>query len=144
MELTVVEKTAGSENFSYSMGLMSLGYVYLAEKKYEKAEPYIQKAMKIHEQLTGPQKMILVSSKHMLCRIYEGLGEAAKSEPCNRELVTLMEPVYGANNAALAPALAGESKALRELGRSVEADDLDRRRQSLEQTAPGPKSVPNH
>jgi hypothetical protein len=102
--------------------------------------------VQLHEQLTGPQKMILVPSKHMLCTIYEGLGQPGKSELCHRELIPLMEQVYGANNAALAPVLAGESKALRELGRSVEADDIDRRMQSLQQTTRGANSqmVPNH
>ncbi len=44
---------------------------------------------------------------------------------------------YGPNSAALAPALAGESKALRALGRSVEADDIERRMQTLKPLAPG-------
>ena len=122
------------------MGLMAVGSVYLSEKKYQEAEPYIQKAVKLHEQLTWPQKMILVSSKRMLCTIYQGMGQPDKSEQCHRELIPLMEQVYGANNAALAPVLAGESKALRELGRSAEADEVDRRMQSLQQNNPGPNS----
>jgi len=96
--------------------------------------------------LTGPQRMALVASKRMLCAIYDGLGEPAKAEPCSRQLLTLMEQVYGANSPALAPVLAGESKALRQLGRTAEADDVDRRMQSLKQITVGPNStmVPTH
>jgi tetratricopeptide (TPR) repeat protein len=145
-ELTLAEKNAGNDNFSYSMGLMSVGYVYLTEKQYAKAEPYIQKAVNIHEQLTGPQRMILVSSKKMLCTVYDGLSQTDKAEPCYRQLLPLMEQVYGANSQALAPVLTGESQALRALGRTAEADDVDRRMQSLQPIAAGqlPRMVPTH
>ena len=145
-ELTLAEKNAGNDNFSYSIGLMSVGYVYLTEKQYAKAEPYIQKAANIHEQLTGPQRMILVSSKQMLCTVYDGLSQTDKAEPCYRQLLPLMEQVYGANSQALAPVLTGESQALRALGRTAEADDVDRRMQSLQPVAPGqlPRMVPTY
>jgi len=145
-ELTLAEKNAGNDNFSYSIGLMSVGYVYLTEKQYAKAEPYIQKAANIHEQLTGPQRMILVSSKQMLCTVYDGLCQTDKAEPCYRQLLPLMEQVYGANSQALAPVLTGESQALRALGRTAEADDVDRRMQSLQPVAPGqlPRMVPTY
>lgn len=38
-ELALAEKNAGNDNFSYSIALMALGYVYLGEKQYAKAEP---------------------------------------------------------------------------------------------------------
>lgn len=102
--------------------------------------------MKIHEELTGPQRMVLISSNRLQCTIYDGLGQTEKAESCYRQLLPLMEQVYGANNAALAPILTGESEALRELGRTAEADDVDRRMQSLQPMAPGPNStmVPTH
>jgi|GEM_PF-1414633 len=136
-ELTLTEKNAGSDSFSYSKGLMTLGYVYIAEKKYEKAQPYLEKAVKIHEQLSGPQGMIVVASKRMLCMIYDSLGEPAKAEPCTAQLLTIMEKFYGPNSPALAPILASESKSLRELGRSAEADDVERRMQALQQPTGG-------
>jgi tetratricopeptide (TPR) repeat protein len=144
-ELTLAEKKAGNDNLRYSRALMALGYVFVAEKKYDSAKPYLEKLVKIHEQLTGPQRMILVASKRMLCTVYDGLGEPAKAEPCNWQLVTLMTDVYGPNNAALAPVLASQSKELRELGRSAEADDVDKRMQSLQPAAGlNPAAGPTH
>jgi len=77
--------------------------------------------------------MILASSKKVLCTIYDSLGQPEKAEPCNRQLLNVMEKYYGTNNAALAPILASETKALRGLGRGAEADDVERRRQALQQ-----------
>jgi tetratricopeptide (TPR) repeat protein len=125
--LAISEKNAGDDSFSYSKSLMTLGYAYSVEKKYEKAEPYFEKAVKIHEQMTGPQGIMVVGSKRLLCATYDSLGQSAKAESCNQQLLTLMEKFYGANSPALAPILASESKALRELGRNAEADDVDRR-----------------
>jgi tetratricopeptide (TPR) repeat protein len=137
-DLTLSEKNAATDNLSYSMSLMTIGYVYYTEKNYEKAEPYIEKAVKIHGQLSGPQAMILVSSQGVLCMIYDALGQPANAEPCDSQLLKLVEQYYGANSPALAPILASESKALRDLGRSVEADSVDRRMQSLQQAAVDP------
>jgi hypothetical protein len=74
-----------------------------------------------------------VSSKKVLCTIYDTLGQPEKAEPCSRQLLELMEKYYGTNSAALAPVLAGEAKALRGLGRGAEADDVERRMQALQQ-----------
>jgi hypothetical protein len=50
------------------------------------------------------------------------------------------QQVYGANSAVLAPVLASESKALRALGRTAEAEEIDRRMSGLQQNTPGPNS----
>ena len=137
-ELTIAEKNAGTNSLSYSFALMTLGYVYYTQKQYEYAAPYLDKAVKIHEQLSGPQAMIVVSSKQMLCQTYDGMGQPAKAEACSRELLPLVEKAFGANSTALAPLLKLDAKALRELGRGGEADEVERRMQSLQQAAVTP------
>jgi tetratricopeptide (TPR) repeat protein len=132
-DLAIGEKNSGTDSFSYSMSLMVIGYVLMAENKFSEARPYLEKAVKIHEELSGPQAMVLVSSKRLLCSVYDSLQQPAKAEPCNRAELTLLEKYYGANSTALAPVLSSESKSLRELGRSAEADDIDRRLQALHQ-----------
>jgi tetratricopeptide (TPR) repeat protein len=131
--LTMAEKNAGTNSFSYSLALMTLGYVYFVQKQYAKAEPYMAKAVEIHQQLSGPQAMIIVSSKQMLCTIYDGTGQAAKAATCASELTPVMEQAYGENSQALVPLLTLRSKALRELGRVTEADQVDQRKKSLTQ-----------
>lgn len=133
--LTIAEKNAGTNSFSYSIALMTLGYVYYSQKQYAIAEPYMSRAVEIHQQLSGPQAMIIVSSKQMLCTIYDGLKKATKTEACARELLPVMEQAYGSNSTALAPLLTLEAKALRELGRAPEAEQVELRKESLTQTA---------
>lgn len=132
--VSMSEKSNGNDNLSFSMSLMTLGEVYLTEKRYEKAKPYFERAVKIHEQLSGPQAMILVSSKKRLCIVYDALGDLAQAEPCNRQLVPLMEQAYGANTSLLAPILTSEAKELRGLGREREAEEVERRIQTLSQS----------
>ena len=131
--LEMAEKNAGTNSFSYSLALMALGYVYFSQKQYTKAEPYITKAVEIHQQLSGPQAMIIVSSKQMLCRIYDGMGQPAKAVMCASELTAVMERAYGENSQALVPLLTLRAKALRELGRVTEADQVEQRKKSLTQ-----------
>ena len=131
--LTIAEKNAGTNSFSYSIALMALGYVYFTQKEYAKAEPYMAKAVEIQQQLSGPQAMIIVSSKQMLCTIYDGMGQAAKAATCAKELTPVMEQAYGENSKALVPLLTLQAKALRELGRVTEADQVDQRKNSLTQ-----------
>jgi uncharacterized protein HemY len=103
------------------MGLITLGYVYYTEKQYEKAAIYLEKAVKIHQNLTGPQEMSLIGSERLLCMVYDAMDKPAKAETCNHQLLPLMEKFYGENNPALAPVLTSEAKALRALGREAEA-----------------------
>jgi tetratricopeptide (TPR) repeat protein len=136
--LTIAEKNGGTSSLSYSIGLMTLGYVYYTQKQYAKAEPYMARAVEIHEQLSGPQAMIVVSSKQMLCTIYDGLGQAAKAATCASELMPVMEKAYGTNSKALAPLLTLQAKALRALGRAGEAEEAERRMESLTQATVTP------
>jgi tetratricopeptide (TPR) repeat protein len=136
-ELKVNQRNYGENSMGYSMGLMTMGIVYYTEKQYAKAEPYVLRAVKIHEALSGPEEVTLLSSKRILCTLYDLMSQAAKAEACDRELLPLMEKYYGAKNAALAPVLASEAKALRELKRDSEAGGVEKRLQTLQQPIAG-------
>jgi len=64
-------------------------------------------------------------------------GQPAKSEPCYRDLVALLENTYGDKSPALAQPLASQAKALRALGRAPEADAVEKRLQELQQPSAG-------
>jgi tetratricopeptide (TPR) repeat protein len=135
--LKLNEKNMGDNSMGYSMGLITLGYVYYTEKQYEKAAIYLEKAVKIHQNLTGPQEMSLIGSERLLCMVYDAMDKPAKAETCNHQLLPLMEKFYGENNPALAPVLTSEAKALRALGREAEAIEVEKRLQSLQQPVAG-------
>jgi tetratricopeptide (TPR) repeat protein len=135
--LKLNEKNTGDTSMGYSMSLMTLGFVYYTEKQYEKAAIYLEKAVKIHENLTGPQAIWLLGSEKVLCTVYDAMERPAKAETCNHQLLLLMEKFYGENNPALAPVLTSEAKALRALGREAEAIEIEKRLQSLQQPVAG-------
>jgi tetratricopeptide (TPR) repeat protein len=135
--LKLNEKNMGDTSMGYSMSLVTLGFVYYTEKQYEKAAIYLEKAVNIHKNLTGPQEMSLIGSERLLCIVYDAMGKPVKAETCNHQLLPLMEKFYGANNPALAPVLTSEAKALRALGREAEAIEIEKRLQSLEQPVAG-------
>lgn len=63
------------------------------------------------------------------------------AEPCNRSLVPLFEKVYGTNTPFLIPILSSQAKELRALGRTTEAESVERRIQTL--PAPPAKAASN-
>jgi hypothetical protein len=52
-------------------------------------------------------------------------------EPCDRQLLVVLEKQYGPKSPQLASTLASESQALRSLGRAKEAADVDNRLASI-------------
>ena len=78
-----------------------------------------------------------VGSTGTLCRLYDSLKQPVKAEACDRRLIVVMEKTYGANSPVLASTLASEAKALRDLGRSAEAEMVEKRLQELQQPAAG-------
>jgi hypothetical protein len=65
------------------------------------------------------------------------MAQPAKSEPCYRDAIALVEKTYGDKSPALAQPLASEAKALRALGRNSEADAVEKRLQQLQQPSAG-------
>jgi tetratricopeptide (TPR) repeat protein len=133
-ELSINEKSYGTNSIGYSIALMTMAHVFETEKQYAKAIPYAEQAVKLHESLAGPKSIPLLSSKKLLCSLYDSLDQPATIESCDRELLPIMEALYGTNNAALAPVLASQAKALRGLGRTNEATKVEDRLKSLQQS----------
>jgi tetratricopeptide (TPR) repeat protein len=135
--LNLSQKNQGDTSIGYVMGLRAIGELYYAEKQYEKGLPFALQGVKTGEILFGPEGMQLVGSKGLVCRYYDGLSQAEKAEACDRQLIPLIEKTYGENSPVLAPALTSRAKALRALGRSVEAEGVEKRLQGLQNSTVG-------
>lgn len=131
------QKNQGDTSFGYFMGLRAISELYYSEKQYEKAMPFALQGVKTGEILFGPEGMQLVGFRGLVCRLYDGLNQANKSEACDRQLIPLQEKAYGENSPYLAPTLTSHAKALRALGRNAEAEDVEKRLRGLQKSTVG-------
>jgi hypothetical protein len=74
-----------------------------------------------------------------LCYVYDQWGKPDKSAPCHARLVALEEKQFGPDSPYLVRDLTAEAEALRKLGRTSEADQIQKRLQSL----PSAQANPN-
>lgn len=136
--LEVNRKAYGENSAGYAEMLRTVGGLYTYQKAYEKAEPYLVQATDIEERLYGkggqfsPTPLINLPS---LCALYEVWGKPEKLEPCDSRLIAAMEKQFGTDSAYLEQPLTREAKTLRTLGRSAEAEQVERRLKSLQPSA---------
>ena len=66
-----------------------------------------------------------------LCTLYSSWEKPGKAEPCYERALGILEKQFGANSPVLVSALAGESKALRDLGHVDQAAQVEKRAESI-------------
>jgi len=98
--------------------LHGIGYIYLA---------YFLRALRTEEALHGNDSMILVPLVGELSYLYDGWGKPDKAEPYYHQAVTIIEKQYGDSSPVLESLLTKDAAELRTLGKSDEADALDKR-----------------
>jgi hypothetical protein len=65
------------------------------------------------------------------CNLYDKWRKPDKLEPYDRQLLAVLEKQFGPNSPQLATTLTSEAHALRSLGRSQEAADVENRLASI-------------
>jgi len=128
----VNQKTFGETSKQVADSLTILTRVYLMQKAYDKAEPYLLRAVKIDESLFGREAVVLLMPLGTLCSLYDNWEKPDRSEPCDRQLLTILEKQFGENSPQLVSTLASEAKALRSLGRTEEAAQVEKRLESIQ------------
>lgn len=130
--LDVNEKTFGEANENVADCLRFVAHVYVAQGDYDKAETYLLRAVQINELVFGTNQTTFSGVPLWeLCNLYDKWNKPDKAEPRYREMLVSLENQYGTDSPVLISALVGESKALHQLGRSEEAENVDKRLQSL-------------
>lgn len=124
------EKVFGEGSDAVAQSLRVASMAYLAQKDYAKAEPYLLRALRTEDSLGGgsPYLLIVLSD---LSYLYDGWNKPDKSEPYYRRIIALIEKQYGPNTPILEAVLVKDAAALRSLGRTNEADQVDQRLTSL-------------
>jgi tetratricopeptide (TPR) repeat protein len=108
--------------------------LYMAQQSWQKAEPYLVRAVKAVEVANGPDDGLVLVPLWGLCDLYDRMGKADQSQPCWHRATGLMEKQVGENSPNLATSLTNEAKALRRLGRNDEAQKLEQRLAQINRT----------
>ncbi|HTA52577.1 MAG TPA: tetratricopeptide repeat protein [Candidatus Acidoferrum sp.] len=121
------EKFFGEGSNRVADSLVQASAVYFVQKDYAKAEPYLLRAVHIDESLYGKDNIDLLVPLATLCQLYDRWDKPDHAAACDQQLITILEKQYGPTSTVLVTTLAGESGALRKLGRADEANKLDQR-----------------
>jgi tetratricopeptide (TPR) repeat protein len=121
------EKAFGEGSDAVAESLRVAATAYLMEKDYAKAEPYFLRALRTEESLHGNDSMNLVPLLGELSYLYDGWAKPEKAEPYYHQTLNVIEKQYGENSPVLETLLTKDAAELRSLGKSDEADALDKR-----------------
>jgi tetratricopeptide (TPR) repeat protein len=128
----VNKKTFGENNSKVADSLTFLAGVYVGQGSYDKAEPYLLRAVQIDESLFGRDGFGLDAIPLWnLCDLYDKWNKPEKAEPCFHEILALREKRYGMNSPFLLPTLRSEAKVLHQLGREGKATQVEQQMQSI-------------
>jgi tetratricopeptide (TPR) repeat protein len=116
--------------------LRLLAGVFTTQNSYDKARPYLVRAVDIGEKLYGTHDYRGMAPLFALCDAEAHLNHPTETAECYQRLVPEMETIYGASHSALVPVLTGYAQSLKSLGRTEEAVRLERRAESIRQLGP--------
>jgi tetratricopeptide (TPR) repeat protein len=123
----VNEKVYGERSDKVANSLLMAASVYIVQKDYAKAETYLVRALNIDESLFGRDGVDILMPLFNVCTLYDKWGKTDKLEPCDRQLLAVIEKQYGTTSPQLVSTLTSEAHALRTLGRSQEAASVEYR-----------------
>jgi tetratricopeptide (TPR) repeat protein len=133
--LEINQKNFGENSFRTSESLKLLAGVYIVQKDYDKGEAYLIRAVKANEAMAGPEEYEVLIPLWGLCSLYDRWNKPEKSEPCWHRSTGILEKQYGRQSPNIVPALTNEAQALRRLGRTSEAVQLEKRSDLIRQVA---------
>ena len=133
--IEVNQKAYGETSVAAAESLRGLAYVYATQREFAKSESILLDVLRIYETIYGPADNRLAIPLASLCQVYDQWDQPEKSAACHGRQVNLVEAQLGANSPYLVRDLTAEVQALRKLGRGDEADNIERRIQSI-QTGP--------
>jgi hypothetical protein len=104
--------------------------VYEVQQSYEKARPYLIRAVSVGEKLYGAQDYRAMAPLYHLCETEIHLEHFEAASDCYAKLIPEMETIYGARSPDINPALMAYADALKHLGRNDEAGKVEQRVQA--------------
>lgn len=113
---------------------------YLQDRaRYAEAEPLYERALRILEQLLGPDHAQVASPLHGLASLYHQGGRYAETEPSYKRALRIWEQQLGAEHPQVATPLHGLANLYREQGKYAKAEPLYKRVLHIREQQLGPK-----
>jgi len=115
---------------------------YLRDRgRYTEAEPLYQRAIRIREQLLGPEHPDVATSLYGLANLYLDQGRYAEAEPLYQRAIRIREQFLGPQHPDMAYPLTNLANLYREQGRYAEAESLYQRALHIREQALGPQHL---
>jgi tetratricopeptide (TPR) repeat protein len=115
--------------------LRTMAGLYMAQGDWAKAEPFLLRAVKASQGAAGADDNKTLVPLYGLCDLYDRWEKPEQSQPCWQRAIGIMEKQVGENSLDLRQPLTAEAKALRKLGKSDEAEDIEQRLEKIEKIA---------
>lgn len=127
--LAIRQRLEGSDNPDVATTLNSLGGLYAARDDYGAAEPLLKRALDIREQVLGADDRYTAQSANNLALLYAAQQRYAEAEPLYRRAITVFEQRN--DSAELATTLENYAAMLADMGRTKDAEEMERRARGL-------------
>ena len=128
-------KTFGEDDRRTAESLHGVGNFYMSRKEWGKAEGYLLRSVKAEETLEGEDDNLVLVPLWGLCWLYDNWQRPEKSQPCWHRATQIIEKQSGPNSPDLAQSLKNEADALRMLGRTNDAEQLEVRLAKIQPTS---------
>ena len=102
---------------------------------WAKAEPFLVRAVKASEEATNNDAGLVLIPLYGLCSLYDSWDKPEEAQPCWHRATELMEKQVGERSPRLADPLSKEATALHRLGRTQEANEVQRRLVQIQQAS---------
>lgn len=125
----------GEHSQRTSEALRMMAGLYMAQSDWPQSETYLLRAVRAVESPVGQDDALVLIPVWGLCSVYDRWNKPDKAQPCWHRATELMQEQVGENSPDLAESLTQEAKALRALGRTSEAEQLEQRLAKIHPTA---------
>jgi tetratricopeptide (TPR) repeat protein len=115
--------------------------MYLNERKYDRAEPLLQRSLAIREQTLGPKHPDVANSLHNLARLYVEQRRYTEAESLYGKAIAIMEESIGPNHPDLARTLGAYVLLLQKTKRKSEAAAMNARAKEILAKDPASRSA---
>jgi tetratricopeptide (TPR) repeat protein len=123
----IANRNFGEGSDESAKAILIASGVYLAQKDYPKAEPYVLRAVRTQEAIMGKDSPGLMMSLNSLCYLYDQWGKQKEADACYQQMLPILEKQYGKNSPVEVSILSKDAKALRGIGRDADADAVEKR-----------------
>ena len=133
--LSLVDRKALKQAAKFS----KQGYSLYCKGKYDQAELLLERALKIHEKVLGPEDPDTASSLNNLAMLYVNLGAYAKAQPLYERALKIKEKVLGPEDPSTATILSNLALLYDTLGDYSRAEPLFERALEIHEKVLGPE-----